>query len=112
MIFETKIYANSAFNVNFLFLQVVRDHPEWWFLLSMDGFASHLNVREALEIFDQFKILLLKEEGDSSHVNQSYDQLVAKQDKLLTKTYLGMFRTYLKGNIDQYLLVATLYHVF
>ena len=77
----------------------------------MDGFASHLNVREALEIFDQFKILLLKEEGDSSHVNQSYDQLVAKQDKLLTKTYLGMLRTHLKGNIDQYLLVATLCHV-
>ena len=77
----------------------------------MDGFASHLNVREALEIFDQFKILLLKEEGDSSHVNQSYDQLVAKQDKLLTKTYLGMLRTHLKGNIDQYLLVAALCHV-
>ena len=90
----------------------MQDHPEWWFLLSLDGFGSHLNVLEALEIFDAHKILLLKEEENSSHVYQNYDQLVANQDKLLTKTYIGIFRTYLKGNIDQYLLVATLYHVF
>ena len=56
------------------FLQVVIDHPDWWFLLKCDGFVSHINVTEALEKFFWDNIILAKEEGYTSHVTQSYDQ--------------------------------------
>ena len=50
-------------------------------LLSLDGFTSHVNVLNAHEIFAEFKIMVIKEEGDTSHVCQAYDQQVAKDDK-------------------------------
>ena len=34
-----------------------------------------------MEAYDAKKILLLKEEAESSHVNQTYDQQKAKEDK-------------------------------
>ena len=37
--------------------------------------------------------MLLKEEGDSSHVNQSYDQEVAKADKRSMRAALGFLRS-------------------
>eukprot|EP00957_Ditylum_brightwellii_P161982 12333322-Ditylum_brightwellii.AAC.1 len=52
-------------------LPVVCDHTDWWFALTFDGFKAH-------------------EEIDSSHVNQSYDQQVAKCDKLETRNLLDM----------------------
>ena len=30
--------------------EVIRDHPDWWFLLPLDGFVSHVNVLNAHEI--------------------------------------------------------------
>ena len=47
-------------------------------LLTLDGFGSHVNVNEAQKIFADNKILIAKE-GDSSHVNQPYDQIIAKE---------------------------------
>ena len=44
----------------YTFLQVVRDHPKWWFLLTHDGFGSHVNVTETLEGFCGANILLVK----------------------------------------------------
>ena len=32
-------------------LPVFKDHPDWWILLTYDGFKSHVNVTEALEFF-------------------------------------------------------------
>jgi hypothetical protein len=40
------------------------DHyPEWWVIVSLDGFGSHVNVHEAQEAFFQRKIMILKKEG-------------------------------------------------
>ena len=89
-------------------MPVVRDYPQWWFMLTCDGFGSHVNVPEALQVFTDHKIMLAKEEGDSSHVSQSYDQSVAKCDKLETRCLLDMVRTYVSSVIDQYVLVVTL----
>ena len=61
-------------------LEVVKDHPDWWLTLTCDGFSSH-TIDTANEIFAQHKIAIIKEEGDASQVNQSYDQQVAKKDK-------------------------------
>ena len=50
--------------------EIIWDHPYWWVLLSLDGFTSHVNVLNAHEIFVEFKMNLIKEEGDTSHVCQ------------------------------------------
>ena len=34
-----------------------------------------------METYEKYKVLMLKEEGDTSHVCQSYDQDAVKQDK-------------------------------
>ena len=55
-------------------LPVVRDMPGWWMIKFIDGFGAHTSSAAAMQIYYDRKILLLKEEGDSSHVNQAYDQ--------------------------------------
>jgi hypothetical protein len=45
-----------------------------------------------MNIYADARIILLKEEGDSSHVNQAYDQKVAKDDKVTMRDCLGYLR--------------------
>jgi uncharacterized protein YggL (DUF469 family) len=59
------------------------DYPDWWVIVCLDGFGSHVIVHEAQEAFFQRKIMILKEEGDTSHLNQAYDQSVAKMTRLV-----------------------------
>jgi hypothetical protein len=59
----------------------IEDNPQWWALEVFDGFGSHTSGFRALEIRSNRKILCLKEEADSSHINQAYDKFVAKSDK-------------------------------
>jgi hypothetical protein len=47
-------------------MPVVCDNPDWWVLKVVDGFGSHVNVPEALQLYWDKKIILLKEEADSS----------------------------------------------
>ena len=54
------------------------------------------------------KILLLKEEGDSSHVNQTYDQKVALDDKKSMRqslSYLRQSNKLTKGTVDGWQLI-------
>jgi len=89
----------------------IRDHEDWWCLLSLDGFGSHL-CPEALEVFAEFKILVFKEEGDSSQICQAYDQLVAKQDKKVVRDLLDVLRFYKHGVVGQWNLIFTLNTAF
>jgi hypothetical protein len=61
-------------------MAVVRDHPNWWICLTLDGYSSPITVTEALIEFHKHKIFIVKEEGDTSAVNQPYDQFVAKSN--------------------------------
>ena len=45
--------------------EIIWDNPDCCVLLSLDGFTSHVNVLNAHEIFAEFKILAIKEEGDT-----------------------------------------------
>ena len=74
-------------------MPVVRDMPDWWVCKIIDGFGPHVSSEEAMQVYYAHKILLLKEEGDSSHVNQSYDQKVAKDDKSNMRSSLAYLRT-------------------
>jgi hypothetical protein len=85
-------------------MSVIKDHPDWWCHLSLDGYGSHLKT-EALTMFAKYNILVIKEEGDSSHLCQAYDQLVAKQGKRVTRSLLEGYRYSKHGVITQYELV-------
>jgi hypothetical protein len=47
----------------------------------LDGSVSHANSLEANELRAKYTFLSLKEEVDSSHINQAYDCLTAKSNK-------------------------------
>jgi hypothetical protein len=66
-------------------MDVIRDHPEWWVVLHLDGFKSHVMTYEAQQTFHDAKILIVKENAHSSQVNQSFDQDVAKKSKAGSK---------------------------
>ena len=89
-------------------MPVISDRPDWWVLKIIDGFGPHTSSEQAMQIFADHKILLLKEEGDSSHVNQSYDQKVAKDDKRSMRDSLAYLREsnkLTKGTIDGWALI-------
>ena len=59
--------------------------------ITLDGFGSHLEGR-ALQVFADHKILIIKEEGDTSQVCQAYDKDVAKADKRHHRNLLNGIR--------------------
>ena len=59
------------------YMTVIFDHPDWWVMLSLDGYYIHINVHELLKVFAEYKIFVVKEEGDTSQVKQAYNQAVA-----------------------------------
>lgn len=77
------------------------EHPNWWVVVSLDGFGSHVNVHQAQEAFYKRKILILKEEGDTSHLNQAYDQSVAKNDKAGMRANLDLLCVHIGTRLDQ-----------
>ena len=89
-------------------MPVISGRPEWWVLKIIDGYGAHTSSEAAMQTYADRKILLLKEEGDSSHVNQSYDQKVAKDDKKSMRqslAYLRQSNKLTKGTIDGWALI-------
>ena len=89
-------------------MKVICDNPDWWVVKILDGFGPHTSSLEAMQVFSDAKIIILKEEGDTSHVCQAYDQECAKADKRSMRTSLALLRqtTQLtKGVIDAWQLV-------
>lgn len=60
---------------------IVRDHPEWWVVLHLDGYKSHVMTLKAQQILREHRILVMKENSQSSQINQAFDQTVAKNAK-------------------------------
>ena len=85
-------------------MERVRDHPKWWVILLLDGFQSHLEPK-ALEVFAKNKILIVKEEGDTSQVSQAYDQEVAKEDKRWARELLDSYKFAVKDTVSQWDLI-------
>ena len=80
----------------------MKDHPDWWALLTFDGFKSHVNVTRALQKFAEYLIRVAKEEGGTSATNQSYDQEQAVKDKMHTRRLLDLARRNVSGHITQW----------
>jgi len=86
-------------------MPVICDHPLMWCMLSVDGFGCHCNDVKVMQLYRDSNIHLIKEEGDSSHVNQAFDRLVAKQGKAMARYMLSLFRNNTqvsRGLPDQY----------
>ena len=75
-------------------------------LLSFDGFGLHANVQRAHEIFASHKILVMKEEADTSHVNHAYDQRVSKADKMYMRLALQAVAPTFGRSMNQWILIA------
>ena len=89
-------------------MPVICDNPNWWVIKIIDGFGPHTSSVEAMKIYAKHKILLVKEEGDTSHVCQAYDQKVAKDDKGTMRGCLAFLRKttdLLRSNVDGWDLV-------
>ena len=95
---ETWLELSHSLGKGIRSVPVVKDHPDWWFLLCMDGYGSHLQP-EALEILETYKIFVVKEEADSLHINQASDQFVAKADKRIIRRMIDHVRSRSKGFI-------------
>jgi len=91
-------------------LPVVRDNPDWWVFELVDGYGSHHNCAPANQYRYDHKVLSLKEEGDSSHVNQAYDRQTAKSDKQAHREALNWLmqdKMFNSNLLDQRDLVCT-----
>lgn len=94
---------SPAFAKGLRALPVVRDYPDLWMAITLDGYGSHLQG-EALQVFYDHKILIVKEEGDTSQVCQAYDKDVAKEDKRHHRSILSRVRVEVHM-VDQWMLV-------
>ena len=86
----------------------VEANPAWYMIEIFDGFGAHMASLNAMKHRLNHRILSLKEEGDTSHVNQAYDKFVAKTDKKTRSYSVGVQREckyYNKGVVDQWGLV-------
>jgi hypothetical protein len=89
-------------------MPIICDNPDWWVLKTIDGFGAHTSSERAMAIYAEHKILLLKEDGDTSHVCQMYDQKVAIDDKKSMRqslAYLRQSNKLVKGTIDGWTLI-------
>ena len=89
-------------------MPVICDNPSWWVVKIIDGFGPHTSSEKAMTIYAEQKIMLVKEEGDTSHVCQAYDQEVAKADKRSMRSSLAFLRSttqLTKGVVDGWQLV-------
>jgi hypothetical protein len=82
------------------------EHPVCCVIVSLDGFGSHINVHKAQQAFSKQKIMIQKEVGDTSHLNQAYDQSVAKNDKEGMRMNLDLIRPHIGVRLDQWYLIS------
>ena len=101
--------AWEAINANILpgirKLPFICDHPNWHVFLSLDGWCEHPTNLDVLTRARSHNILICKEEGDASHVNQAYDRKVALDDKHMFRDLVALLRTttsITRGVVDQY----------
>ena len=81
-------------------MPVIVDNPEWWVVEIMDGFGAHTISYKANKIRLDNKVLSLKEEGDSSSINQAYDKYVAKSDKHIQRINLNYLKACTQFNCN------------
>ena len=73
--------ASKAIVKGYRHLPFMKENKDWYITELLDGFKSNENVLKAHKICADQLIISLKEESNSSQVNQGYDQPTVKNDK-------------------------------
>ena len=89
-------------------MPVIRDHPNFWVILHLDGFKSHVMTLKAQMMFRHHRILVVKENSHSSQINQAFDQAPAKAAKAENRRWLPLIRDRqnLVTSVDQWALLC------
>ena len=61
-------------------MPVFKNYPDLWMAITLDGFGYNLEG-DALKVFEDHKIFIVKEKGDTSQVCQAYDNEFYKSNK-------------------------------
>ena len=72
-------------------MYVVKNYPDLYMAITLDGFGSHLEGY-VYKVFAYYNILILKEDRDTSQVCQAYDNEVAKSNKRHHRDCLNVIR--------------------
>ena len=89
-------------------IPILAKFPTLWIYTSVDGFVVHTTDVYSNAKLREKKMLVGKEEGDSSDVNQAYDRDAALSGKGGLREYLGFLRnatSVSRGIVDQWGLV-------
>ena len=85
-------------------LPYIQANPQWKCAELLDGFGAHFRNAEAMQMKADAGIICVKEEADSSHINQGYDKFVSKTDKKVMREAIDQIRrtsSICNGVIDQ-----------
>ena len=84
-------------------LPLVCKYPDLWMPITLDGYGYHFQG-EALKLFADHKILIVKEEGDMSQVCQAYDKDVSLSNKRHHRRFLNGIMVDI-SMVDQWTLI-------
>ena len=84
-------------------MPVVKNHTDLWMEITLDVFGYHSEV-DALKVFADHNILIVKEEGDKPQVCQAYNNEVVESDKYHHRDFLNRIRCDINC-IDQWALI-------
>ena len=87
---------------------IVAANPQWWIPEIVYGFVPHTSYLKAMQLCANANIQSIKEEIESSHVNQAYNKYVAVQDKAENKEKLAMLKNktfYNKGVVYHWCMI-------
>ena len=87
-------------------MNVIKEHQHCWVILSIDLYGSHVNLQRDHKILSAHKILVMKEEADTSYVNQAYDHIVGKADKIYMWSALQSVSPTFGRSMNQWILIA------
>ena len=74
-------------------------------VIILDGFYAHASSLNAICIYNDCKIIIIKEEADEYYANQSYDQHITNHKKILGQAILLMLwqkKSATRGLLDQW----------
>ena len=92
-----------AFAKGLQYMPVVKNYPDLCISITLDDFGYNMEG-DALKVFADHKILIVKEEGDASQVCQAYDNEFAKSDKRHHCDFIYVIRCDMPC-IDQWTLI-------
>ena len=81
MVEEACLIMTPKLIEGYLNLPYVKTNPQWYVMDIFYGFIAHFMNHTALEMRLEANIVIIKEEGGSSSVNQAYHKEVAKTEK-------------------------------